>query len=210
MQAVKDLAELEALYGEPSKGSLTKVQPRITSLYRQWIAGSRFAILSTVGPEGTDASPRGDVGPVVEVVDGQTLYLPDWKGNNRADSLRNIVRDGRVSLMFLVPGSNNVVRVNGTAIVTADEAAIGRFRKGNAQPRTVIVVKVGEVYFQCAKALMRSGLWQQPDVSGAVPTAGQFLKEVEQGMDAQALRCGISRVRQRQNVVAPVGVNCLG
>ena len=175
--------DLDALYGAPSPKSLTKVQSHLTPAYRAWIERSRFVVVSTVGPEGTDGSPRGDAGPVVRVADEATLLLPDWQGNNRLDSLRNIVRDGRVSLMFMVPGCTDVVRVNGTAIVTADEDAVGRFEQGGRRPRTVVVVTVGEVYFQCAKALMRSALWAGEDLSAGLPTAGQILKEADAVID---------------------------
>ena len=107
---ITDIAALEGLYGTPAKASLIKVADRLTPTCRTWIMASKLCVLSTVGPEGTDASPRGDDGPVVQEMDAQTLLMPDWRGNNRMDSLRNIVRDGRVSLMFIVPGSNNVVR----------------------------------------------------------------------------------------------------
>ncbi len=102
---IGDIAALEALYADaPGERAQTKVRSHVTPLYARWIAASRFCILSSVGPEGTDASPRGDDGPVARLLDPGTLALPDWRGNNRIDSLRNIVRDGRVSLMFLVPG----------------------------------------------------------------------------------------------------------
>ena len=184
MEAIRDVEELESLYGLPSAGALAKVKTELTPLYRKWVEASRFLILTTVGPEGTDASPRGDVEPVVRVVDGRTLWLPDWRGNNRADSLKNIVRDGRVSLMFMVPGSNNVVRINGNAILTADENVTGSFEQNGKHPRSVIVVSIGEVYFQCAKALMRSRLWISGDESDGLPTAGQFLKEIDDSLDA--------------------------
>jgi PPOX class probable FMN-dependent enzyme len=186
MQMVETLAELETLYDAPVPASLTKVAHRMTPLYRQWIEASRFVILSTVGPEGTDASPRGDDGPVVHIADDQTIWLPDWRGNNRIDSLRNLVRDGRASLMFMVPGCNNVVRVNGKAALTADPAATGSFDKNGKQPKTVIVVTIGEMYFQCAKALMRPGLWKAGDECDRVPTAGQFIREMQDGFDADA------------------------
>jgi PPOX class probable FMN-dependent enzyme len=190
MKAITSIEELEALYGMPSEGSLTKVKTELTPMYRKWVEASRFLILTTVGPEGTDASPRGDVEPVVRVVDPNTLWLPDWRGNNRADSLKNIVRDGRVSLLFMVPGSTNVVRVNGTAILTADEAATGAFEQNGRHPRSVAVISLQEVYFQCAKALMRSKLWTSGDESAHVPTAGQFLKEVEASFDAEGYDAG--------------------
>ena len=129
MGAIKSIEELEALYGKPSAGALAKVKTELTPLYRKWVEASRFLILTTVGPEGTDASPRGDLDPVVRAIDASTLWLPDWRGNNRADSLRNIVRDGRVSLMFMVPGSNTVVRINGTAMLTADDSVTSTFEQ---------------------------------------------------------------------------------
>jgi len=186
MQTIDTIAALEALYDAPVPASLTKVTTRMTPLYRRWIEAARFVVLSTDGPEGTDGTPRGDNGPVVRVVDDSTLWLPDWRGNNRIDSLRNIVRDGRVSLMFMVPGSQTVVRVNGRAVVTADTDVTGSFEQRGMHPRTVIVVTLDEIYFQCAKAILRSGLWTRGDDSAAVPTAGQFLKEQDQGFDAEA------------------------
>ena len=115
MQAIESIEALEAHYGEISPLALSKVCDHITALYQRWIQASRFMILSTVGPGGTDASPRGDSEEVVRIVDAKTLWLPDWKGNNRLDSLKNIVEDGRLSLMFMVPGSDTVVRINGEA-----------------------------------------------------------------------------------------------
>lgn len=185
MKQISSIEELESLYDIVVPGALTKVQTVITPQYQRWIDQSRFTILTTVGPEGTDASPRGDIDSVARVVDPHTLWLADWRGNNRMDSLRNIVRDGRTSLMFMVPGSNNVVRINGKAILTADETITQSFEHGGKTPRCVIVVTVEEVYFQCAKALMRSKLWSSPDESDLVPTAGEFIKEVQSGFDAE-------------------------
>ena len=183
MKPVTTLEELEDLYDTAVPTSLEKVAGHLTPLYRQWVEASRFVIVSTVGPEGTDASPRGDTGPVVYIADDKTLWLPDWRGNNRIDTLRNIVRDGRASLLFMVPGSNNVVRINGTATVTADANARGHFDKNGKQPRTVVVVSINEIYFQCAKALMRSALWTGE--SPAVPSAGDFIKEFKAGFDGK-------------------------
>jgi len=184
MEPIKSIPKLEELYGAAVPGAVTKVLPSLSPLYQKWIESSRFVILSTVGPEGTDASPRGDDQGVVRVVDSKTLWLPDWRGNNRIDSLRNIVRDGRLSLLFMVPGCKNVVRVNGNAILTADERATDSFEKNGKHPKSVIVVTVGEVYFQCAKALMRSKLWESGDDSPRVPTAGEFIAEIQAGFDA--------------------------
>ena len=114
---ISDIAQLEAIYGEPSRVPIIKVTNHLTPAQDAWISRARLCILSTVGPDGTDGSPRGDNGPVVTIQDPQTLLMPDWRGNNRIDSLRNIVTDGRVSLMFMIPGANNVMRVNGTAVL---------------------------------------------------------------------------------------------
>ena len=186
MQTIDTIDALEALYDTPVPASLTKMTKRMTPCYRQWIDASRFVILSTVGAEGTDGSPRGDDGPVVRIVDDHTIWLPDWRGNNRIDSLRNIVRDGRVSLMFMVPGCNNVVRINGSAVLTADLSVTGSFEQKGKHPKTVVVVTIGEMYFQCAKAIMRSEIWTSGDQSGDLPTAGQFIKEMKSEFDAES------------------------
>ncbi|MDJ0760253.1 MAG: pyridoxamine 5'-phosphate oxidase family protein [Woeseiaceae bacterium] len=190
MQTINSTAELEELYDAAVPASVAKVLDKVSPLYRQWIDASRFVVLSTVGPEGTDGSPRGDKGPVVRVVDDETLWLPDWQGNNRIDSLRNIVRDGRVSLMFMVPGCKNVVRINGSAVLTADADIKVSFERNGKYPKTVIVISVEEIYFQCAKALMRSRLWEADDESERVPSAGQFIKAITDDFDANAYDTG--------------------
>lgn len=177
---VEDIATLEAIYGTPGAASIRKVAHRMTPLYRQWIMASRFCVLSTVGPEGTDGSPRGDDGPVVTELDEQTLLMPDWRGNNRLDSLRNIVTDDRVSLMFMVPGSTNVVRINGRARISVDAALCGRFEDRGRRLRSVIVIRIGEIYSQCARAVMRAGLWG-PDESAGLPSMGDILAEQTDG-----------------------------
>ncbi|SEW31939.1 hypothetical protein SAMN05444851_3031 [Aliiroseovarius sediminilitoris] len=181
MDFLNSIEELEALYGAPSIGSQVKVADHLMPTYRKWIEASRFCVLSTVGPEGTDGTPRGDDGPVVMILDAQTLALPDWRGNNRIDSLRNIVRDPRVSVMFMVSGSTNVVRVNGEARLTTDGALRARFEKGGKLPQTVAVIRIHEVYVQCAKAIMRSRLWAAGDDSGDLPSIGDILKDMSAG-----------------------------
>lgn len=186
MEYVDSLSELETLYGTPAPASLRKVARRMTPLYRKWIMASRLCMVSTTGPEGTDGSPRGDDGPVVMELDPGTLALPDWRGNNRLDTLRNIVTDGRISLMFMVPGSNNVVRVNGTARLTADAALRARFEKNGRQPATVIIIRIAEIYSQCARALMRARTWQGGDQSADLPTIGAILAEMTDGEEGGA------------------------
>lgn len=185
MKTIDSIDALEALYERPGERSLIKVVSRMTPAYADWINASRFIVLSTVGPEGTDGSPRGNIGPVVRIKDDKTLLLPDWRGNNRMDSLRNIVRDGRVSLMFMVAPSNTVVRVNGTAVLTDDPAVTEAFEQSGKHPKSVIVITIDEMYFQCAKALMRSELWHADPVEN-LPTAGRFVKEQSAEFDAQS------------------------
>jgi PPOX class probable FMN-dependent enzyme len=181
MDYIQTIEELETFYGTPGAAATRKVAREMTPEYRRWIMASRFCILSTVGPEGTDGSPRGDDGPVVTELDPQTLAMPDWRGNNRIDTLRNIVRDERVSLMFMVPGSNNCVRINGRARVTADDSLRATFEFKGKQPRTVIVIKIGEIYTQCARAIMRAGLWTRGNESAALPTVGEILAAMPDG-----------------------------
>ena len=182
MQSISSISELEALYGQPSDAAIRKVSSRLTPLYRRWIMASRFCVLTSVGPDGTDGSPRGEDGPVVHELDSQTLAMPDWRGNNRLDSLRNIVSDGRVSLMFMVPGSTTIVRVNGRAVLSADADLRARFERRGKLPATVIVITLHEVYAQCARAPPRAGLWQRND-RDAVPSMGDILAEMTNGQE---------------------------
>lgn len=180
MDWIVTLDDLHSHYGQPGEAATVKVTDYLTPAYRAWLDRSRFCVLTTIGPEGTDGSPRGDEGPVVTVLDARTLALPDWHGNNRIDSLRNIVRDGRVSLLFLVPGANNAIRVNGTARLTADQTLRSRFRREGKEPRSVVVIRIGEVYSQCARALIRSALWSGEKAQG-LPTVGDMLQEITEG-----------------------------
>jgi uncharacterized protein len=181
MTTITSIEELESHYGTPGPASTRKVVGHLTPEYRRWIMTSRFVVLTTVGPEGTDGSPRGDDVPVVREIDPKTLAMPDWAGNNRIDSLRNIVRDPRVSLMFMVPGSNNVVRVNGLAVVSADPDLRASFEHKGKQPRTVILITISEIYSQCARALMRSRLWTAGDESAGLPSVGEILHALTAG-----------------------------
>ena len=153
------IEQLETLYGQPAIGSILKEIPVINAAYRALIEVSPFCILATCGPEGLDASPRGDAPGFVRVVDEKTLLLPDRRGNQRIDSLRNIVRDPRVALLFLIPGVGETLRVNGRGALTTDPATLASFAVDGKSPKTVLRLTVDTVYFQCARALARSKLW---------------------------------------------------
>lgn len=180
---IRTMEELEALYGRPNDSSLRKVAHRITPDYARIIAAAPFCALATVGPEGLDCSPRGDAHGLVRIQDETTLLLPDRRGNNRIDSLRNIIRDPRVALMFLIPGSGNALRINGRAHLVADAALLDSFSVEGARPRSVTVVTVQEVYFQCARAIIRAGLWDAASQSRAegLPTPGKILAGMTAG-----------------------------
>ena len=182
MSVVATIEQLEAIYGQPGETSTVKVANRITPPYRALIDKSPFAALATAGPEGLDCSPRGDLPGFVRVADEKTLMMPDRRGNNRVDSLRNIVRDPRVALLFLIPGSGSTLRVNGRAQVSADADLLASFRMDGKAPRTVIVMTVEEVYFQCARAIVRSDLWnpaKRVDPK-TLPTPGQILADMSE------------------------------
>lgn len=181
MKYLESIEALEAVYGTPVEGAMIKVVDHLTPKYRAWIERSRFCVISTVGPDGTDGSPRGDTGPVVIALDQHTLALPDWYGNNRIDTLRNIMADGRISLMFMVAGSTSVMRVNGRAKITIDTDMLTRFEVKGKHPRSVSVIKIDEVYAQCARAVMRAGLWKDGDLSDGLPTLGEIMKEITNG-----------------------------
>lgn len=180
MSIVATIEQLEAIYGFPNNASTVKVADRVTAPYRILIEKSPFAALATCGPEGIDCSPRGDLPGFVRIQDERTLMMPDRRGNNRCDSLRNIVRDPRVALLFLIPGSGSTLRVNGRAQVSAEPELLMSFTFEGKTPRTVIVMTVEEIYFQCARAIVRSDLWN-PDKRidpKTLPTPGQILAEM--------------------------------
>lgn len=183
MTIVRSIEELEAIYGVTGETSTAKVADRITPHYRAFIEASRFAALATVGPEGLDCSPRGDLVGFVRIHDEFTLMMPDRRGNNRVDSLRNIVRDPRVSFMFLIPGHGNAIRVNGRAELSVDPQLLESFAVDGKAPRSVIVMTIGEIYFQCARAIVRSEIWN-PALHvdpKSLPTPGDILIEMSQG-----------------------------
>ena len=170
--------ELEALYGTPGQSALVKEIDYISPHYRAFIEKSPFAILATSGPEGLDCSPRGDPPGFVRILDEKTLALPDRRGNRRLDSLRNIVRDPRVALIFLIPGIGETLRINGRAELVANEGFCAEFAMNGKVPQSVILITVERTYFQCKKALARSGLWS-PEAQvprDALPSAGEILQ----------------------------------
>ncbi|MBP6769675.1 MAG: pyridoxamine 5'-phosphate oxidase family protein [Reyranella sp.] len=170
-------AELEAIYGRPVEAATVKEVNWITPHYRAYIEASPYAALATSGPEGLDCSPRGDRPGFVRVHDEKTLMLPDRRGNNRIDSLRNIVRDSRVALLFMIPGVGNTLRVNGRAHLSIAPDLLESFAVEEKAPRSVTVIEVDAVYFQCARALVRSELWnpaRHVDPK-SLPSAGQIL-----------------------------------
>jgi len=179
---VTAVADLEALYGQPAEAATVKEVARITPHYRAYIEASPFVSLATSGPEGLDCSPRGDRPGFVRVHDEKTLMLPDRRGNNRIDSLRNIVRDPRVALLFLIPGVGNTLRVNGRARLSIEPALLDSFAVEDKPPRSVMVMTVDAVYFQCARALVRSELWNPARHvdQKSLPSAGQILAALSQ------------------------------
>lgn len=183
MAAITAIEDLEAIYGAANEASTVKELPGLSAEYRAYVEASPFCALATVGPEGMDCSPRGDAGQVVRIVDDRTLMMPDRRGNNRIDSLRNIVRDPRVALMFMVPGSNTVMRVNGRAQVRTDADLLESFRMAGKLPRSVIVVTIDVAYFQCARALMRAEVWNPERFVDpkSLPSAGQMLAAASAG-----------------------------
>jgi PPOX class probable FMN-dependent enzyme len=182
MSIIKTIEQLESIYGFAGETSTVKVAKWVTPSYRVLIERSPFVALATSGPEGLDCSPRGDVAGFVRVHDEKTLMMPDRRGNNRVDSLRNIVRDGRVALLFFIPGSGSTLRVNGRAHLCVDPTLLLSFMMDGKAPRTVVVITVEEIYFQCARAILRSDLWN-PDKHvdpKALPTPGQILAEMSE------------------------------
>jgi uncharacterized protein len=175
--------ELNALYDAPVPTSILKEVDHITDDYRKLIAASPFAILATAGPEGLDCSPRGDPRGFVRVADAKTLMIPDRRGNNRIDSLRNIVRDPRVALLFLIPGIGITMRVNGRAHLSTDPDICASFAMQGKNPKCVIVITVDRAYTQCQKAIVRSKLWDPllHVAKSELPTVGEMLQRLSPG-----------------------------
>jgi len=185
---IRDAAALEALYGTVNEASSLKEITYLHPHYAAFIKASPFAMLATAGPHGIDASPRGDQPGFVEIVDDKTLLLADRRGNNRIDSLRNILANPHVALLFLIPGIGETLRVNGRAEITVDPELVARFTIHEKPPRSLLRIHIDSVFFQCSRALIRSELWN-PDKHvprTALPSTGQILQAVtHHRIDAQ-------------------------
>ena len=183
--SVTTVEQLEAIYGHPAGAAVWKEIDHINNGYRAFIEAAPFFALATNGPEGVDCSPRGDDPGFVRIADEKTLMIPDRRGNNRIDSLRNIVRDPRVSLLFLIPGVGETIRVIGRATISADPALLESFVFAGKTPRSVIVVSVESVYFQCSKAIIRSKLWDPARLIDrkSLPSNGTVLAEITKGAE---------------------------
>jgi uncharacterized protein len=194
---ITSIADLEALYGEASPASLRKEMPRLTPAYRQMVEAAPFCAVATSGPGGLDCSPRGDRPGFVHVLDDSTVAIPDRRGNNRLDTLRNIVADPRIALLFMIPGVNETLRINGRATLTTSPELLNRFVIESKPPNLVIVVAIDTVYFQFARALVRSSLWDPAARvdRDSVPTAGQMLKSADSAFDGDTYDVGL---RERQ------------
>jgi uncharacterized protein len=177
-------AQLEQLYSDAPYGpAVFKETDRITAQYRKLIEAAPFCVIATSGPEGLDCSPRGDPPGFVRVLDEHTLVIPDRRGNNRIDSLRNLVRDPRISLLFLIPGVGETMRVNGRAKISADPKLTESFAMNGKVPKCVLVVTVEKAYFQCTKAIIRAKLWEESSKVDrkTLPTPGAILAEITDG-----------------------------
>jgi uncharacterized protein len=183
MHRITTQAQLDALYGPPVEAAMAKEIDYISDHYRTFIDKAPFVVVATVGPEGLDCSPRGDPPGFVRVRDARTVLIPDRRGNNRIDTLRNLVRDPRISLLFIIPGIGNTLRINGRAEISADPGLCAGFAVQGKAPRTVLVVTAERVYFQCPKALVRSRLWSADAqiARSELPSTGEILQAVTQG-----------------------------
>ncbi|WP_151638825.1 pyridoxamine 5'-phosphate oxidase family protein [Noviherbaspirillum aerium] len=178
--SISDMAALEQLYGVPAAASISKEVDYLHPHYRAFIEASPFLALATSGPGGLDVSPRGDPRGFVEVRDEKTLLLPDRRGNNRIDSLRNIIADPRVAMMFMIPGVGETLRVNGRARILIDPAVLDRFAIDGKPPRSVLEIHVDAVFFQCSRAILRSRLWDAEEhvARSSLPSLGTILQDL--------------------------------
>lgn len=175
---INDLAALESLFDVVGEVSIKKEVSYLYPAYQAMISASPFAVLATVGPDGLDISPRGDPPGFVHIRDEHTLLLPERRGNNRIDSLRNIIADPRVALFFMIPGIGETLRVNGRARISIAPDLLQRFAMQGKLPKCILEISVETVFFQCARAIQRSKIWEGiPDeLRKSVPTPGAILE----------------------------------
>ncbi|WP_322011485.1 pyridoxamine 5'-phosphate oxidase family protein [Paraburkholderia sp. J12] len=193
------IAELEARYGTPHERAVRKEIDYINEDYRRFIELSPFVVLATGSAEGLDCSPRGDAPGFVRILDERTLALPDRPGNNRVDSLRNVVAAPHVGLLFMVPGVGETLRVNGRGRLSDDPALLAAFAVDDKPPRSVLVIDVESVYFHCSKAIVRSHLWDASHhvERSALPSAGTMLRRINveqygESFDAETYEAGLA------------------
>jgi PPOX class probable FMN-dependent enzyme len=198
-ETITDLATLEALYGPVLPAARDKVTDHLTEPARAFIAASPFLILTTTGPLGPETSPRGDPAGFCRVMDDRRLMLPDRRGNNRIDALRNILSDPRVGLLFLIPGIGETLRVQGLARILRDEALAGSFEIAGKRPATILEIEVRQVFYHCARSINRAALWKLEAQAprSAVPTVGAFLAAATEGRRAAAAEDAGYAERQR-------------
>lgn len=182
IQRITTTEELEQIYGVPAQPSVIKVVDHIHAAYRPFIEMSPFVALATCGLSGLDVSPRGDPAGFIHIEDEKTLLLPDRRGNNRIDSLKNILNDPRVALLFLIPGIGETLRVNGEAEISIEPDLLARFAVNGNKPRTVLRIKVESVFFQCSRAIIRAQLWDPAAriTRNQLPSTGSILKALSQ------------------------------
>lgn len=192
-EAITTIEDLRSHYGEVLPTTWRKEISKINEPYRALIERAPFVAFATIGAEGMDCSPRGDGPGFVEILDDQTLAMPDRRGNNRLDTLRNIVEDPRVALLFLIPGWNECLRINGRAIVTADEDLRAQFEMKGVLPATVVVITIETMYFQCARALKRAALWSTDSQvkKGDLPSTGTLIQSAVEEFDGQSYDEGL-------------------
>lgn len=183
---IESIEELEALYTAPLPHSRNKETPVMNAAYRRLFEACPFATLATVGPDGMDCSPRGDGPGFIRILDDRTLAIPDRRGNNRLDTLRNIVLDGRIALLCMIPGWNETFRVNGSAHVSTDPDLLASMTIAGKAPVSAIVIRIETMYFQCARAVKRAALWDGESRIDpkTLPTAGELSRSVISDFDA--------------------------
>jgi len=189
MDEIETIEDLENLYGPAVPNAIKKETSFLTPDYRKWLEKSPFFAIASIGPDGLDCSPRGDpAGALITVLNDKQLLIPDRRGNNRLDTLKNIVFDPRISLLFMIPGINETLRIKGRAAISTNPGLIRLFDIDGKTPKSVISVDIDAVYFQCARALKRAGLWESENLTSNqdVPTAGQMAQSAIPGFDGQA------------------------